>query len=215
MRGRVARGLGRKVPMSQPVKAQEPSMEEILASIRRIIADDDAGKPASAKPARAPITATARAAAKNRQADIDAMPGGAEAAGDQEPDDPAQAPVTAEVIALAEAMQAKAPAANGINHSTDGIIDEAPGAAHPHAPQEPRTTPAPDRALLSPRTTAAVDTAFNSLAHTVLAQNPRTLEDLVREMLKPMLKAWLDDNLPSTVERLVRAEIERVSRGRG
>ena len=42
-----------------------------------------------------------------------------------------------------------------------------------------------------------------------------SLEDLVREMLKPMLKAWLDDNLPNMVERLVRAEIERVSRGRG
>ena len=38
---------------------------------------------------------------------------------------------------------------------------------------------------------------------------------LVREMLRPMLKVWLDDNLPSLVERLVRAEIERVSRGRG
>ncbi len=73
----------------------------------------------------------------------------------------------------------------------------------------------PDRTLLSPRATAAVDTAFNSLTHTVLMQNPRTLEDLVREMLKPMLKAWLDDNLPNIVERLVRAEIERVSRGRG
>ena len=70
-------------------------------------------------------------------------------------------------------------------------------------------------ALLSPRTTAAVDLAFNTLAHTVLVQNSRTLEDLVREMLKPMLKAWLDDNLPNMVERLVRAEIERVSRGRG
>ena len=39
-------------------------------------------------------------------------------------------------------------------------------------------------------------------------------EDLVKEMLRPMLKAWLDDNLPTLVERLVRAEIERVSRGR-
>jgi uncharacterized protein len=70
-------------------------------------------------------------------------------------------------------------------------------------------------ALLSPRTTAAVDLAFNTLAQTVLVQNSRTLDDLVREMLKPMLKAWLDDNLPNLVERLVRAEIERVSRGRG
>jgi cell pole-organizing protein PopZ len=48
----------------------------------------------------------------------------------------------------------------------------------------------------------------------VLVQNARTLEDLVREMLRPMLKSWLDDNLPGMVERLVRAEIERVSRGR-
>ena len=48
----------------------------------------------------------------------------------------------------------------------------------------------------------------------MLLQNARTLEDLVRDMLRPMLKSWLDDNLPSVVERLVRAEIERVSRGR-
>jgi cell pole-organizing protein PopZ len=46
-------------------------------------------------------------------------------------------------------------------------------------------------------------------------QNGRSLEDLVREMLRPMLKSWLDDNLPSMVERLVHAEIERVSRARG
>ena len=63
-------------------------------------------------------------------------------------------------------------------------------------------------------TSAAVDSAFNSLAQTVLVHNARTLEDLVREMLRPMLKTWLDDNLPGMVERLVRAEIERVSRGR-
>ncbi len=48
----------------------------------------------------------------------------------------------------------------------------------------------------------------------MLTQNARTLEDLVKEMLRPMLKSWLDDNLPAVVERLVRAEIERVSRGR-
>ena len=68
--------------------------------------------------------------------------------------------------------------------------------------------------LLSSATSAAVDSAFNALAHTVLVQNARTLEDLVREMLRPMLKTWLDDNLPGLVERLVRAEIERVARGR-
>jgi cell pole-organizing protein PopZ len=87
----------------------------------------------------------------------------------------------------------------------------------PPAPVDmrPSMPPAAERSLVSAATTAAVDSAFNSLAHTVLVQNSRTLEDLVREMLKPMLKAWLDDNLPNMVERLVRAEIERVSRGRG
>jgi cell pole-organizing protein PopZ len=61
---------------------------------------------------------------------------------------------------------------------------------------------------------SAVESAFNTLAHTVLSNNARTLEDLVKEMLRPMLKSWLDDNLPGLVERIVKAEIERVSRGR-
>jgi cell pole-organizing protein PopZ len=73
----------------------------------------------------------------------------------------------------------------------------------------------PEHGLISAATTAAVDSAFNTLAQRVPVQNGRTLEDVVREMLRPMLKIWLDDNLPSMVERLVRAEIERVSRGRG
>ncbi|TXM98616.1 DUF2497 domain-containing protein, partial [Methylobacterium sp. WL64] len=68
--------------------------------------------------------------------------------------------------------------------------------------------------LVSAATDASVNGAFNLLAHTVLTQNARTLEDLVKDMLRPMLKSWLDDNLPAVVERLVRAEIERVSRGR-
>jgi len=68
--------------------------------------------------------------------------------------------------------------------------------------------------ILSRTTVSAVESAFNTLAHTVLSNNARTLEDLVKEMLRPMLKSWLDDNLPGLVERLVRAEIERVSRGR-
>ena len=67
---------------------------------------------------------------------------------------------------------------------------------------------------MSPNNGAAVHGAFSALAHTILAQNARTLEDLVADMMRPMLKSWLDDNLPSLVERLVREEIERVSRGR-
>jgi cell pole-organizing protein PopZ len=52
-----------------------------------------------------------------------------------------------------------------------------------------------------------------SLAHTVMTGDAATLEDMMREMLHPMLKSWLDDNLPSMVERLVRDEIERLKRG--
>jgi cell pole-organizing protein PopZ len=56
----------------------------------------------------------------------------------------------------------------------------------------------------------AAHSAWNELAQTVLVENGRTLQDLVREILRPMLKSWLDDNLPTVVERLVLAEIERI-----
>jgi uncharacterized protein len=100
----------------------------------------------------------------------------------------------------------------------DESAEESPAgleASRPHLESEAGARGEAERAqLLSRETSAAVDSAFNSLAQTVLVQNARTLEDLVREMLRPMLKTWLDDNLPGMVERLVRAEIERVSRGR-
>ena len=57
----------------------------------------------------------------------------------------------------------------------------------------------------------AVHYAWNAPAQTVLVENVRTLEDLVREMLQPMLRSWLDDNLPTLVERLVLVEIERIA----
>ena len=65
--------------------------------------------------------------------------------------------------------------------------------------------------LISHEVNNAVHAAFNALAQTVLVNNSRTLEDLVREMLQPILKVWLNDNLPGMVERLVRVEIERIS----
>ena len=194
-------------------------MEEILASIRRIISDDDMGKPPPQKPVRAPSGAAKADAkdakkpdARNGQDDADAAPAAFDVSADQETDDPAHARLTAAMIELGEAMRANEPGFDGIDHSTDAVADDTSGPARQRGPRE---MPVPEGALLSARTTAAVDNAFNSLAQMVLTQNPRTLEDLVRDMLKPMLKAWLDDNLPNIVERLVRAEIERVSRGRG
>jgi uncharacterized protein len=77
----------------------------------------------------------------------------------------------------------------------------------------PLVNSSPAQQILSRTTVSAVESAFNTLANTVLSNNARTLEDLVKEMLRPMLKSWLDDNLPGLVERIVKAEIERVSRG--
>ena len=65
--------------------------------------------------------------------------------------------------------------------------------------------------LMPSQANNAVHSSWNVLAQTVLVGNERTLQDLVREMLRPMLKSWLDDNLPSLVERLILAEIEQMT----
>jgi uncharacterized protein len=199
--------------MTQPAKAHEPSMEEILASIRRIIADDDATKqpakaaPAAAEaaPAKAPAAAPAAptpppAAPASAQDDIDAMLADLDAA-------PATPAPAEEVFELTEAMAAPEPEPASFRRiePEQDVVFEEPSAPPPRAPA--------DMPLLSNAASAAVHSAFGTLAHSMLVQNTRTLEDLVREMLRPMLKAWLEDNLPVMVERLVRAEIERVSRG--
>jgi uncharacterized protein len=202
-------------------------MEEILASIRRIIADDDsvkAAKPSeqsASKPpepqAPPPRPAPPPPAAANKQEDIDAMLADLDAPPKVTPSPAEPAPARpppvappADVLDLTESMAAPAPAPNfrTIDATSDVVFSE-------RSAEPPRSeVPTPDRSLISNSTVAAVDSAFNSLAYTVLGQNARTLEDLVKEMLRPMLKSWLDDNLPGLVDRIVRAEIERVSRGR-
>jgi cell pole-organizing protein PopZ len=200
--------------MSQAAKAQEPSMEEILASIRRIIADDD--------------TKPAKPEAAMKQDDIDAMLAGLDEPAEPEPPPPPPPPEPEpepepEVLELTEAMQAPAsPAFRKIDAQQDVVFEEAedpePPRPPPRAPEPPPRmahSATPEPAIMSHATAAAVDSAFNALAHTVLVQNAKTLEDLVKEMLRPMLQHWLDNNLPTLVERLVRQEIERVARGRG
>jgi hypothetical protein len=211
-------------------------MEEILASIRRIIADDDAGK--TAKPSEPAAAAASRLAPPPRAPGLPPPPPSPAVANSQDAIDAMMAkaePPAGDVLDLTEAMAAPAddtgPAATfrTIDAASDVIFTE----RAPDAPVEPAVRiieerrplapaaappPAPplqlDRSLISNTTKTAVDNAFNSLANTVLGNNARTLEDLVKEMLRPMLKSWLDDNLPSVVDRIVRAEIERVSRGR-
>lgn len=207
-------------------------MEEILASIRRIIADEDTGKakPAAAappppKPEPVPPPVAAKPAppppppkppeAANNQADIDAMLASVEVAPVVSPPPPPVAPPAPDVLDLTEAMTAQAPSPGfrTIDAASDIVFAEGNSEPPPAPPRMPAPPPMLDRGLMSNATQAAVDHAFSSLANTVLGNNARTLEDLVKEMLRPMLKGWLDDNLPGLVERIVRAEIERVSRG--
>jgi cell pole-organizing protein PopZ len=206
--------------MSQSARAQEPSMEEILASIRRIIADDtsDTAKPVAAAPAPAPKVPPAPPAPPPAaptkamsQDDIDAML----ADGAAEEDD--------EVLDLGEPVQPPrqpAPAsnfrqvpANDVTFREDPIPEPELSPINHPVYVEAAAPAVPQERLLSAETNAAVTAAFGTLATTILAENSRSIEDLVRELLRPMLKAWLDDNLPGMVERLVRAEIERVARG--
>ena len=225
--------------MSQPAKAQEPSMEEILASIRRIIADDETAKPtakpaASAAPARPapPPAPPPRPAAMPPRNPVPPSPAPQPAAMEQHDIDAMMAKLDAppggghseDVLDLTEQMAASAeaetPSFQTIDGQADVVFSDAPSQPEPppRATEPPRQSPPQasgiDRMLMSAHTSAAVDSAFNALAQTVLVQNARTLEDLVREMLRPLLKSWLDDNLPGMVERIVKAEIERVSRGR-
>jgi uncharacterized protein len=252
--------------MTQPAKLQEPSMEEILASIRRIIADDEAkpqiaekaaGSASSAKPekpgaaapaAKAPVIndippsaiAAAQAtaakpapppvasapvpvapAASNSQDDIDAMLAGLDEATSEAEIRPPQP--DGEVFELTDEMALPDPppsAFHKIDPEDDLEFTETAAARPVHRqpafeppPFESPAAPPPQQ-ILSRSTVSAVESAFNTLANTVLSNNARTLEDLVKEMLRPMLKSWLDDNLPGLVERIVKAEIERVSRGR-
>jgi cell pole-organizing protein PopZ len=231
-------------------------MEEILASIRRIIADDEAkpaaaekapapspppansppaAPPAAAKPAPAPAAPApapkaaapapppptpAPSTASNSQDDIDALLNGLDEATTLEEIRPAVAEAEPDVLDLTDEMALPEPqpqpAFRKIDPPDDLEFTEAAAKAPPREPAFDLPPPSPMDAppILSRSTVSAVESAFNSLAHTVLSNNARTLEDLVKEMLRPMLKSWLDDNLPGLVERIVKAEIERVSRGR-
>lgn len=256
--------------MTQPAKAQEPSMEEILASIRRIISDDDtAAKAAAAVPPKAatPAAPPPRAEAPSRPAPVPpqkpvspvlrtpaAIQNDIEAVL-AEPEKPFIEPspkaagngaaelADPDILELTEEMAAvELPEPEPEVHpSSFRTIDGHPDVFFAEAPApetEPEDEPAfampselaspppsfgydnphssspHSSSIISQATSAAVDSAFNQLTQSVFTQNGRTIEDLVKDMLRPMLKNWLDDNLPGLVERLVRAEIERVSRGR-
>lgn len=179
--------------MTALAKGNDPSMEEILASIRRIIADDGDG---TAKP------------------DIEPLPG-VTSAPDPEPLDLAieAEPAPKEVQGQDDIdllFSEPAPEPPPPPPPPPAPVVKAPPLTPPPVPAMPDP---PMAQLISADTSAAVAGAFASLSGSLRLGASGTLEDVVKDMLRPLLKQWLDENLPAITERLVRAEIERVARG--
>ncbi len=231
-------------PASDPAEAQEPSMEEILASIRQIISEDgeeadDAGAAngeetaASAAPdaitddpsvmadedrdaearAEADLAKAEKAFSSDDESPDDDGDDDAGAASEAASSDDDSGDEETENIAFAGPAETAADESS-TKPDSESDTEESTSMAMPAKKQHQAPALTGDDNLLSQDSDEVVHGAFSALAHTILAQNARTLEDLVTEMLSPMLKGWLDDNLPSLVERLVKEEIDRVSRNR-
>jgi cell pole-organizing protein PopZ len=217
--------------MTQPAKSREPSMEEILASIRRIIAEEEPAQDPHESPHENPYESPYGRRDESPASEPVAPPPPAAPPSAMPP--PMAPRVTpAPTLAIKEeldAMLAQLQATSGQAAAAEGpaagardasertaapgpVFEPSASASAARAIEQRPALEAGERGLVSAATSAAVDSAFGALARSVELRNSRTLEEVVGEMLRPMLKAWLDDNLPGMVERLVRAEIERISR---
>lgn len=178
---------------------QEPTMEEILASIRRIISEDDA--PAESE---APAEAGPAAAAAEPASELEPMP-------DLEiptAEPPALAPHE-DVLELTERLDEPEPEIEPMDMSDLEVME--PQARH----EIPEDFPplGDDEHLVGDPAAWSAASHFERLERGILMPaHGRTLEDVVRELLRPMMKAWLDENLPAIVEHQVAMEIERVAR---
>ena len=180
-------------------------MEEILASIRRIISEDDT--PAEEAAAEAAPTEPAPTAAVEEEAVAEvaavepAPPEPEPVAAAPEPEPKLEPAADEEALELTEKVE---------THGDLDIYSAPAGAAEPIAAQAPLTA-----GLVSDRAASAAASSFGALSAAILMpKGDRTLEDVVRELLRPLLQQWLDDNLPTIVQTAVEAEVERIPRGR-
>ncbi|MDP1619080.1 PopZ family protein [Phenylobacterium sp.] len=192
--------------------SQEPTMEEILASIRRIISEDDApADEAKADEGEAPAEeAAAEAPAYTPEPEPEPEPAPAyEAPAAEEDDEPLE--LTERVDQVGD-LDVYSPTTAPAAAEPESAAYAPPPAAQP-APSY--AEPSSDEGLLSQTAATAAASAFGQLSAAIgMPHTDRTLEDVVREMLRPLLKQWLDDNLPQIVEASVREEVERIARGR-
>ena len=194
--------------------APEPTMEEILASIRRIISEDEAPAPAAAEAAATPADPPRPVEAAPAHEDVLELTDRVEA----EP--PAPPPVAAPVMAAppaAAAAPAPRPAPKPVLGDLD-FSDPPPAAARPAAsppPPAPAFAASHDEPLVGGPAEQRAASHFGALTSSLaMPGSGRTLEDVVRELLRPLLKDWLDQNLPQIVEARVQDEVERISRRR-
>jgi hypothetical protein len=175
--------------MSDAKGQHEPSMEEILASIRRIIAEDGDG-------------------AEGEKGD------GAVAVAPA----PAQAELD-DVLELTEVVEEGEAVANSpeapLSPADAPVLTVEPDPA----PADPPAAAVEERLISSGSASASVAALAQLVNRPrdkgdemPLGNVDRTLEDLVRDLLRPLLKSWLDDHLPQLVERLVQDEIARLVR---
>lgn len=170
----------------------EPSMEEILASIRRIISEDDEGaaedapSAKSAPPSRPAKPSLVKARTEPEAAAEDGPAPTQETSPDDSEDDRANPHLETEDVEMIKQNVAEA-------------IQEDAGDA-----------------ILDRDAEEAASSAFQSLSQSVrVSDHPgRSLEDIVTEMLRPMVKEWLNENLPAIVEEKVEEEVQRVARRR-
>lgn len=187
--------------------SQEPTMEEILASIRRIISEDETPAEGAAEPA---AEAAAAPPEPEPEPEIAAEPDATPVAAAPEPE-PAPAPIAAAAPPPPSPLE--------LDDDDDDDLEltqkvETHGDLDILAP-EPEPAPPPVAMLVSEQVAAVAAASFDKLSATIaMPAHGRTLEDVVREMLRPMLQQWLDDNLPGIVQETVQAEVERISRSR-
>ncbi len=180
----------------------DPSMDDILASIRKIISDDEA-----------------RAQISGQKAGTQPHPPGT-------PPSPRQTSPHDDVLLLTDLVEEPAKGqetSSGAQPSPPPRIDPAKAAEMP----QPSVDGPADGSLVGPVVAGVATTAFARLNQAVqdsvpppaapdpgpaLGNGGKTIEDLVKEMLRPMLKEWLDKNLPPMVERYVEREISRLTR---
>lgn len=185
-----------------PAGGQDQSMDDILASIRRILNEDEAG----AQPTEAPEAAAAPEPPQPVAPPPGPPPAPAVSMPERAPSPPPRA--TPEPIELTSDMMVTPPAQ---------------AAPEPMRPQMREAPPAPSMGmddasgLIAPAAAAAAAASVGSLLRAVSSERGSqvyrggpSIEDVVREEIRPILKDWLDQHLPPLVERLVRAEIERV-----